>query len=510
MIPKKKEKSLQSLAATEDSGEFVSNLVTNSINTSTTIIEEKKSKSKGKGEATEKKVSSSLRNVKNKGGLTMASVVPDLAIKIYEEQIPDGVDALWERIRNMSKDDYWVWAICHDKDVVADDVFVEAYKKRHFHIYVVKRGKDKDGKSERRKVSTILNLFGIVFRPGLDDIIWKERGVERIQEIAHCVAYATHETDKAMAEGKTVYDRDEIVSNLDPEELDQLRDGYSRIVKAKNKVSLQEQAEILETCRNCGYTNSMSWEELRNSMAFILRKSSAVMKLYREAYQEGVDMRMEERTDILRLAIFIKGAPNQGKTYAAQHAFDGLGLRVFKATDGGKSGRFDSLTENHDVMILDDATIDDPLNVADNNAVKMYKRGNGNPYWCGSHFLVTSNLDFEKWAKRCGVQYDDQIEALKSRFFICHIVDEPEKGKFLDCISPSERGTKEQQLKRLEMYKAFKTRFDALISSYHPEETKIDYSEIMSGEPAAGWANSIPNNNGQYSLPDVSDCLPFG
>ena len=415
---------------------------------------------------------------KNLGGLTMESKVPDLFIKIYEEQLPDGLDKFLEGVKVIDKTDYWVLTIIHDRDLDGDEVFEPACNKRHIHIIIVKKGKDKYGRAERRKVSTMLALLGVVFRPELDELIWRERGVERIKTLEQAVAYLTHETPECDVKGKELYDRDDIVSNLEPDEIDQLRDGYVRISHSKHKATIDEQIEFADEAYKCGLSGAKSFEEFELGLPFVLQKGS-VYQLYRKRYQQGVERRMEDRTDILRLSVFIKGEANQGKTYAAKHAFDELGLRVLKIGDGGKTGKFDSLTDAHDVLILDDAICHDLLGVADNNAVKAYRRNGENPYWCGEYFIVTSNPSFEDWAKRCGVD-DYTMNAAKSRFYICEIVEQGDGRKFLhvpaDCIS--KRGTPDEQEIRRDRFIEFRKRFEKIINEYRPDAREVDYSMI--------------------------------
>jgi hypothetical protein len=454
---------------------------------------------------------------KNVGGLTMDSTVPNLSIKIYEEQLPEGLEKFFERVRVIDKGEYWVFAIVHDRDLVGDEIFEPAVVKPHLHIIVVKKGKDQYGRAERRKVSTILSMLGIVFRPEEDASLWANRGVERVKHLDNAVAYLTHETPDCERDGKELYDRAAIVSNLEPDEIDQLRDGYVRITHSKHKATIDEQIELGDAAENAGRTGSMTWRQFQPTLPFVLQKGSA-KKYYLERYQQGVDDRMAEHSEVLRLCVFIQGEANQGKTYAAKHAFDGSGLRIFELGDGGKTGKFDDLNEDVDVLVVDDAVISDVLGMADNKVCKVYRRNGYNPYWCGARLIITSNLSFEDWAKRCGID-SYTMEAAKSRFYICQVIDDGNK-KFLDCSQVSKRGTPEQQRRRLDMFLSFRDKFDALIGSYMPDDEPVDYSAVLgpSAAPVVAprdetpkcWFGSTVNENGQLKLPeDPSDCLPF-
>lgn len=506
MIPKKtKKEEAQPLPTVDASQGSVSSLFAEPI------IEEKSNNVKAPK-------SKSAKMPKNLGGLTMESKVPDLSIKIYEEQLTVTIEEFAEIVRNVDPKDYWVLAIVHDRDQVADEIFVEAYKKKHIHILAVKQGKDASGRADRRKVSTILSMLKIVFRPDEDASIWANHGVERIKDLDASVAYLTHETEQAQRDGKELYDREEIVSNLAPEEIDQLREGYTRITHSKHKATIDEQIELGAAAEKAGRTGSMTWRQFQPTLPFVLQKGSA-KKYYLERYQQGVDDRMAEHSEVLRLCVFIQGEANQGKTYAAKHAFDGSGLRVFELGDGGKTGKFDDLNEDVDVLVVDDAIISDVLGMADNKVCKVYRRNGYNPYWCGARLIITSNLSFEDWAKRCGID-SYAMEAAKSRFYICKVIDDGQK-KFLDCSQVSKRGTPKQQRSRLDMFLSFRGAFNDLIGSYTPEDEPVDYSAVL-GSPAApraahtdkplvSWFGSTPNENGQLELPsDASECLPFG
>ena len=260
--PKKRQEA-QPLAAVDASS------ASSSCSSSPTIIEENAPKVKAAKATSER---STKKEHKNKGGLTMSSKVADLNLKFYEEQIEGTLEDFKARVEAVPRDEYWVLAIVHDRDQVADEIFVESFKKLHIHTLTLKRGKDKDGRAERRKVSTFLNLLGVNFREGVDDAIWENRGVERIKNLGAAVAYLTHETPEAEASGKEIYDRCEIFSNLTPEEIDQLREGYVSISHSKHKVNIDEQIALADDAFKVGYTGAKSWDEFEASLPFVLQK----------------------------------------------------------------------------------------------------------------------------------------------------------------------------------------------------------------------------------------------
>lgn len=90
---------------------------------------------------------------------------------------------------------------------------------------------------------------------------------------------------------------------------------------------------------------------------------------------------------------------------------------------GGGSGKFDNLRPDHDCIIIDDDVCPNMLNMCDNKICHAYRRNKNNPVWAGGFLIITSNLDFEEFARRCGLKTRDlrdikipQFEALETRF----------------------------------------------------------------------------------------------
>lgn len=433
---------------------------------STPIIDEASPKNKGIDK----------KKTKNLGGLTMESSVPDLSIKVYEEQIDGGLPALRERILALDKSEYWAFAIVHDKDEVEDSIFEPALKKPHVHVPILRVKRTAGNRIDRRKVSTFLKLLGITFRPGLDDELWKQRGVERIHDLAKSVAYLTHETKEADLAGKHVYERSEIISNLDPAEIDQLREGYTRINAVAHKADLATQAELAELAYKVGYTGAQSWSEFEKSLPFMLQKGSSQV-FYRRRYAEGLAKKVEENRSLVRLAIFIEGPKDLGKTTGALRAIEKMGLSCYSVSDGGKTGRWDRLTPSHDALLIDDAVVHDVLGLADNKVCEVYRRGGENPYFCGKLLVVCSNLPFNDWLKVCNVP-DRQIEAARSRFYICRATEKNgEPALVLD--SYSTRGTTAEQSKRMDMFLKFAKPMEASMREYKAiKKEQVDYSPL--------------------------------
>ena len=402
----------------------------------------------------------------------MESSVKTLAIKVYEEQLKNGWSKTCELIGDMNKDDVHVIAIRHDRDYNADDAFLPSIEKPHVHIIWRTTGRTP------RKVRSVLNALGVFFRPDKDKKLWEEHGVETVGNFAKYALYLTHETPEAIADGKALYELDDLVSNLTREEIVQVRDGYIRLAEPEQRVGTRQMAELDEGAYRIGY-DLKPFEEWYNALPFEER-SHAKMRTVKESYERGVLSRVAQDDKVNRLCIFIQGEPNCGKTYAALKALSGR--RILKV-EGGGTGKFDRLSPATEAIVISDDDIkSNLLNMTDNYMCQVYRRQSNNPYWCGEYFIVTSNLDFFEWLYNCRVYRDEHQAALESRFYICHVYN-----GVLQCTEVSERGTKADQEERKKKFIDFRNKFNKCLESYVPEDEKVDYSDIKQQASFAKW-----------------------
>ena len=390
--------------------------------------------------------------------LHIDSKVNACAIKCYDEQLPYGWDYVQNQIKNYDKECI-VQAIRHYKDAYAENgsYWKTALEKPHYHILIKFKNRE-----QRVRVGQLMRELGICFRPGLDEVLWKNHGVETIINFAGYSTYLTHDTDDAIRDGKEPYDLTEVVSNYSFDEIKQIREGYIRCLDASKKVSVTDLEELDKSAFKLGY-ELKDFSEWYDSLPFNIRSHSK-MKTIRESYNRGVDARIRVDKNVLRLCVFIKGEHNTGKTYASLHALEGKRVHT---VEGGGTGKFDDLRPDHDAIVISDDVCPNLLNMADNYICKAYKRQNNNPAWCGDYFVVTSNLAFEDWVRDCGIKKDEHIKALKSRFFICEI----EKNDGVNALimkQPSTRGTNQELTKRFEMFKEFQKRYNNSLSTYVP------------------------------------------
>lgn len=406
--------------------------------------------------------------------LTLDHTVHSLAIKCYEEQMPGGWDAVCDVIRQTSGKDFHVVAIRHYKEIYADEghFWKSAYEKNHFHI--IFRCVDR---KKRMRVGSVLRQLGIVFRKGLDDNLWKDHGVETIGNFGGYTLYLTHETEDAIRDGKELYDRSEVVSNLTEEELDEIREGYVRLSNGKRKASDAEMVALDEEAYQRGY-ELKNFDDWYHDLPLGVRANSK-MRLVRETYEYGIDKRIEEKKEMVRLFVYIQSPKGYGKTGSTLLALSGKKVLHVK---NGDTGKFDNLKADYDAIVMDDCTCDNPLGLGDNYVCRAYRRNKNSPPWTGKYFIVLSNLIFEDWLKECGVKNAEHIEAAFDRVYLCSVKERPDGTKCLSLESPSTRGTVATQMERADMFMDFQKKFNEAIAKYIPSEELVDYAGMKDPE----------------------------
>ena len=416
---------------------------------------------------------------KNRKMLTMESKPRSFSIKVYDEQLPLGWEKTCEAIRNVDKGVLQVLAICHDADLLGDDIWLPSIEKKHYHII----GRGVNGYSIR--IKQLLELLHVEFRQGLDDELWKNHGVETVGKFPNMAMYLQHLTDEAILDGKTEYPIEKIVSNLTIDEIKEVQNGYIRVGQNGGyKKTFTEMAELDAVARKLGYDlgNFNNWYY---DLDFGTR-CSAKLKVIERSYYDGVERRVREDGTLIRLCIYIKGDKNTGKTYTSKQVLKG---KEILEIGGGGTGKFDKLLPSTDAIILSDDRCPNLLNMTDNYMCQAYRRQSNNPYWCGDVFVVTSNLSFDDWLTDCGIKitddsghYSEHYRAMKSRFYVCHIEEICGNNRLI-CDSPSTRGSANEQIARKEKFKIFRDRFNTIIADYHPDNRGVDYEDIMDWIP---------------------------
>ena len=405
--------------------------------------------------------------------LNLKSNVKMLAIKCYEEQMPKGWEYVKMKLRNLDKHQFQVVAIRHDADTVENsDFFQPSIEKPHYHILI--RYINPNGTLNRNgtTVNKFLKGTGIVFRP-CDTTLIANHGIETVENWCGYVLYLTHETERAFREGKHIYDRADVVSNLSDDEVNQFREGYTRVSAECRKISKTDIAEIAKTVYELG--NEMkdfyAWYNAQPALV----QSHSKMNYWKSRYEDGVKDYIEKNgSDVKRLCIYIKGSHGVGKTRTSGHVLQDMGYKWLQIGGGG-TGKYDDIKCTTQALLIDDDTAPNVLTMAQNQICKAYKRGNGNPYWTGELFVVTSNLDIDDWALKCGAE-ESELASVRDRFYICETVKAGSKTR-LKVIEPSTRGNEDEQVWAYELFKKFQTMFHEDIDKFQKPK-KMDFSDL--------------------------------
>lgn len=398
--------------------------------------------------------------------------------------------------------------IIHNRCVVVDptDFFLSAAIKSHCHMVVKRR----DNRAFR--LNSFLDALHLDFRRKVDNELWRH-GVATCKNFGSCVAYLTHETPKAQAEGKLIYSRDEIVSNCTVSEIDDFREGYLLTCEHR-KLTAQELVKLDRQFYDQGY-NMKDFDQLFNAQEFLVRSNSKI-RTVTESYNRGIlDRLRKDPPKVNRLCLFVQGEPNTGKTYALRETLKQLGLQTYEITGGG-SGKFDRLRITDQAILVDDEVCPNLLNMTDSRVTTAYRRQANNPYWAGSVFVVTSNLKFLDWCKESGLTiWEDDVsptnpwgerkkvnshgKAMLSRFICCRVVEDAQTHTNQIVMQPwlsNLRGTQEEQDEKASLAKKIIESANEIMKTYQPK--KIIHSPVDSPITILGHQKTVDEWNKAY------------
>lgn len=402
-------------------------------------------------------------------------------------------DKFKEVVKNFS-DEFYVVGIIHDKDEVADpeDYFKLSSIKPHCHLVIKCKDKDKTF-----KVNSMLKKLGIYYRRYIDNELWGY-SVAPCGNFASSVAYLTHETYQAMADGKYIYDREEIFSNCDTSVIDGLRDGLNGSHR-NSRVSPAELEIWDRRFYDQGY-DLKDFNSLYDSLNFDVRSHSKI-KTIKESYLRGIEARLEiDPPEVKRTCLFIQGPPNTGKTHSVTLAAKKLGLKTYSVSGGG-TGKFDKLSITDQAIIIDDTVCPNLLNMCDDRITQAYRRNSNNPYWTGEVFIVTSNKNLLDWCTDSGLsvyEFDgknpnEHAEAMKTRFleFEVNKIGGINQIQFTGNLKDL-RGTPKDKQQKLEMAEKIISLANKTMAEYVPsEDVKLHFDyEVCDKETGKMILNS--------------------
>lgn len=376
--------------------------------------------------------------------------------------------ATTERKDSKHRHHWQIASIAHDRDEVAneDDMFEPSAVKPHFHLIL------RDLNNNLFLVKRALDLLHLYYDKNKDSQLFFNGGAETVRDFNSYLLYLTHETEQAIRDGKEKYDISEIITNMSKAELHDLRAGYARVQK-KDKLGDADWNKLANDVRDLGLHLKDFDDWTNRTLTFVQTTNSKFAKL-QNLYSRSLQQGIEQYTNVTRCCILIHGIANDGKSYTSKHALtDILGLRTYTAHTG--SGKYDGLRSYHQAIVFDDRNMSDALSVCDNSATVLHARGSGNDKaWTGSYVVCLTNSSPNEFFQSQGLK-DSQIEALASRFYVCHITSD--RRLILDYLHgndsvsglyASKRGTADDIRKRNEMFARFADAFNELIKNYHP------------------------------------------
>lgn len=387
--------------------------------------------------------------------LSKEQTTATMAVKCYIEQL-SSEEELIAAVRVIPPEECHVIALKHYKS-----------KKPHWHVLV--RGANRDKKF---RVSSMLKRLTIQFRDGIDDALWKNRGVETTGYYSNYAVYLLHQTIDAQREGKAPYDAADFVSNLSADEIQQVLDGYSITKKTLKPAQLPI---VIENARKAGY-NLQNVDEFISSLQ-ILGLTSAKESEIRKAYLNGVQERMREHKRMYRLFINIYYDGN--KIYADSDEYYKQ-MKFFYAAEKALEGKRISSTKGHARLRLDPSI----------EAIVLDKRGWDeclfDDYICevGKPHATEKSI----WAGSTLVQIEKKqhssIKDLKSsihdnRFFCC-IVQDNQLKCFAAPVLPA-TFTNEEMIRLKEEFEKFRDRFNDALAEYDTmqEERNVSFDDII-------------------------------
>lgn len=322
-------------------------------------------------------------------------------------------------------------SIVHSEDTKsgsAENIMTPSLEKPHVHLLFVG-----DNTVRMSFYLGLLAKHGIAYRldpaDKLNDISFINSGeaVQQTRDVCAFIVYLTHETRDALADAdKTIYDVSELITTYSPEEVSEFHYRYKTGQRKPLKRS-ERNDELQSYCNmatSAGYSLDIDFDDWFNEYIPPVDRSSCKV-LCRDAYEQGFNKAVEElRNNYTRACIYIKGAPATGKTATTINALTSLGMHPISITKGSKTGATDNYKPCYNkALVYNDTRVHDILNTCDNSISSMYRRNSGNRFNLSKYVVVTSNLSFDEYLQTYDAYKPEELEACRSRFFICYVDD---------------------------------------------------------------------------------------
>lgn len=428
-------------------------------------------------------------------------------------------EVLYSRCESVDVDEYQVSCIQH-RSKSNDDFFAPHDKKIHYHI-ILRRTSHPFKSTQPRRVLTIINLFGLVFRKGADDNVVEHFHTCSVDNndgsgnsFTDKLLYQTHETDAAIKEGKERYTYEDLHNNFSRDVYDLIVAGYSGTCEPR-KLSLSEREDL----RNKAY--KLGLEGKKYDLLFKNRSSARYdshEKIFRKSYEDGIDARLGRHLFVPRICLYIQGEAGLGKSSGVSYALEQLGYdgdSIAFITNTG-NGKYDGISCDTRAIVVDDVVSPNILALFGEYECKLKARYTS-AIWQGDIVCVTSNQSFEDWANikdssdDADTSNDDTYAALLSRVSICHIATYPNKAPrlVLDRVPQSrysQQAWDDVQDKYTKFFLSFNKKLEEIWNVRGGASTERKYSKDFID--AVGWVLPPSKSDNDPFVEPSADC-PF-
>lgn len=449
------------------------------------------------------------------------------------------VSACKDHLKKMivvSKNEWTIALICHDKDMTVDenDKMKSKHKKTHFHTVMWRN----DGK--RFRVRKALQILDLNFDGVLDANIM-DNTFSYTRNVKNALQYLLHMTEQSEEDGKAPYSRDELITNITDEELDKIYHA-----ETKDKLSNDDWDNLAQKAYSCGL-NLHDFRTFAERHFSVRQQSQAPFKIVKRYYDNGLFDAIAKAEDFPRLNIILRGTKNTGKSYSTQKVLNNMGYRIYKPVSG--TGKYDGLSSSDTAMLFDDKNASQILSICSDSPTLLHRRNSGYAPWTGNTTVMLTNKSFTQYIKSSarddihtenGQVIDDDKDvynAMISRFYFCEVVwpdFQPQdfgvdhsRDAYIKVVKKYDRGTKKDkeihdrmfyQLIRPienEIKNYYQLKYNEFWNEYHDENHQKNVQQVVSSDDTYHYyfdyrKNTDKSNENGLGIEDGDDNAGIG
>lgn len=395
-----------------------------------------------------------------------------------------------------TKENMDMHAIVHYHDYVAgddEDPLIPSIEKPHAHIAF--RTNEKNRRPHLKFFTDLLGSLGIAYRFEDKNLLRHGKAIVNC-DFNYVVVYHTHETPNAINDGKSLYDRSEVITTLSDEEIEEIHYKYQTgTIKPTKRSSRNDLLENYKAmAKIAAHSFSVTFNKWFSENIPAVDQSTA-----RPICKTAWDIAFNEAVQDLppfyaRCSIFIHSRKaGLGKTMTTHDVLKAMDLCPLSIGSGAKTGKTDTYDPfTNKAIIFNDTTIPAPLDTFDSVVQPLYRRGSGNSPNLTRYIVVTTNKSFDDYFNGYDSYNIDQIAAIKSRLFICtcdeqgHLIVEHRPERF--------HGSQRQ-----EVYEMFEKFFDLY------NARRDEYLQTISGDEAFEMFEELAYSSIDTPIVEVKD-----